>query len=72
MTSSSVRDFPTISKVRTFIIEGKSYLKSTKLPYTDHLSGVGSGGDYHNVEGGHWLIDSKMYATIPPQTFSTH
>jgi L-rhamnonate dehydratase len=22
--------------------------------------GVGSGGDYHNVKGGHWLIDSKI------------
>lgn len=22
--------------------------------------GVGSGGDYHNVAGGHWLIDSKI------------
>jgi L-rhamnonate dehydratase len=24
------------------------------------IHGVGSGGDYHNVEGGHWLIDSKI------------
>jgi L-alanine-DL-glutamate epimerase-like enolase superfamily enzyme len=24
------------------------------------IRGVGSGGDYHNVEGGHWLIDSKI------------
>lgn len=24
------------------------------------IQGVGSGGDYHNVEGGHWLIDSKI------------
>ncbi|KAH8723213.1 nucleotide-diphospho-sugar transferase [Phaeosphaeriaceae sp. PMI808] len=23
-------------------------------------AGPGSGGDYHNVEGGHWLIDSKI------------
>jgi hypothetical protein len=22
--------------------------------------GPGSGGDYHNVKGGHWLIDSKI------------
>lgn len=22
--------------------------------------GPGSGGDYHNVAGGHWLIDSKI------------
>lgn len=22
--------------------------------------GPGSGGDYHNVHGGHWLIDSKI------------
>ena len=24
------------------------------------VHGVGSGGDYHNVKGGHWLIDSKI------------
>lgn len=24
------------------------------------IQGVGSGGDYHNVEGGHWLIDNKI------------
>jgi L-alanine-DL-glutamate epimerase-like enolase superfamily enzyme len=24
------------------------------------IEGVGSGGDYHNVEGGHWLIDNKI------------
>ncbi|KAK0252840.1 hypothetical protein LTR91_024274 [Friedmanniomyces endolithicus] len=24
------------------------------------IQGVGSGGDYHNVKGGHWLIDSKI------------
>jgi L-rhamnonate dehydratase len=24
------------------------------------ISGVGSGGDYHNVKGGHWLIDSDI------------
>jgi len=24
------------------------------------IHGVGSGGDYHNVKGGHWLIDSKI------------
>jgi L-rhamnonate dehydratase len=24
------------------------------------VAGVGSGGDYHNVKGGHWLIDSKI------------
>jgi len=24
------------------------------------IDGVGSGGDYHNVKGGHWLIDSKI------------
>jgi len=40
---SSVRDFPKINKVRTFIIEG-----------------VGSGGDYHNVAGEHWLVGSKI------------
>lgn len=40
---SSVRDFPKIRHIRTFITSGK-----------------GAGGDYHNVEGGHWLIDSKI------------
>ena len=39
----SVRAFPTIKAVRTFVTQG-----------------VGSGGDYHNVAGGHWLIDSKI------------
>ncbi|KAJ5651084.1 enolase C-terminal domain-like protein [Penicillium longicatenatum] len=24
------------------------------------IDGVGSGGDYHNVKGGHWLIDSNI------------
>ncbi|KAJ5127342.1 enolase C-terminal domain-like protein [Penicillium atrosanguineum] len=24
------------------------------------IDGVGSGGDYHNVKGGHWLIDSSI------------
>jgi hypothetical protein len=40
---SSIRSFPTIAKVKTFIIEG-----------------VGSGGDYHNVKGEHWLVGSKI------------
>ncbi|KAF1988603.1 mandelate racemase/muconate lactonizing enzyme family protein [Aulographum hederae CBS 113979] len=26
--------------------------------------GVGSGGDYHNVASGHWLIDSKIATTM--------
>jgi len=64
-SSSSVRDFPTISKVRTFVIEGKSHNRLTELPHTDRILGVGSGGDYHNVEGGHWLIDSKMSTILP-------
>ncbi|OJD28948.1 mandelate racemase muconate lactonizing enzyme family protein [Diplodia corticola] len=41
--SPSARAFPTIKKVKTFLIQG-----------------VGSGGDYHNVKGGHWLIDTKI------------
>ncbi|KAG6291175.1 hypothetical protein E4U09_004066 [Claviceps aff. purpurea] len=41
--ASSVRDFPTIKAVRSFVV-----------------GGVGSGGDYHNVQGGHWLIDSDI------------
>ncbi|KAF5977225.1 starvation sensing rspA [Fusarium coicis] len=40
---TSVKDFPKIKAVRSFII-----------------GGVGSGGDYHNVKGGHWLIDSDI------------
>lgn len=24
------------------------------------IGGVGSGGDYHNVAGGHWLVDSPI------------
>jgi L-alanine-DL-glutamate epimerase-like enolase superfamily enzyme len=43
MASPKMKTFPTISTVRTFIIDG-----------------VGSGGDYHNVSGGHWLIDAKI------------
>ncbi|KAK8117595.1 uncharacterized protein PG998_005876 [Apiospora kogelbergensis] len=47
--TASVRPFPKIKAIRTFII-----------------SGVGSGadldigGDYHNVKGGHWLIDTDI------------
>jgi hypothetical protein len=37
MASTTVRPFPSIKAIRTFVIDG-----------------VGSGGDYHNVEGGHW------------------
>ncbi|GKT60828.1 mandelate racemase/muconate lactonizing enzyme domain-containing protein [Colletotrichum tofieldiae] len=40
---ASVRSFPSIKEIRTFVI-----------------GGVGSGGDYHNVKGGHWLIDSPI------------
>lgn len=36
-TMASVRSFPSIKEIRTFVI-----------------GGVGSGGDYHNVKGGHW------------------
>lgn len=39
----SVRQFPTIKAIRSYVI-----------------GGVGSGGDYHNVKGGHWLIDSDI------------
>ncbi|GAB7355168.1 hypothetical protein MBLNU459_g5735t1 [Dothideomycetes sp. NU459] len=39
----TVKSFPTIKAVKTFVIQG-----------------VGAGGDYHNVKGGHWLIDSKI------------
>lgn len=42
-TNGSVKSFPKIKEIKTFIIQG-----------------VGSGGDYHNVKGGHWLIDSKI------------
>ncbi|CAK7271878.1 hypothetical protein SEPCBS119000_004832 [Sporothrix epigloea] len=40
---ASVKEFPKIKAVRSFVI-----------------GGVGSGGDYHNVKGGHWLIDSPI------------
>lgn len=43
MHANTVRSFPTIKEIRTFITQGP-----------------GSGGDYHNVKGGHWLIDSKI------------
>lgn len=38
---ASVRSFPSIKEIRTFVI-----------------GGVGSGGDYHNVKGGHWYVCS--------------
>ena len=41
--NDSVKSFPKIKEIKTFLIQG-----------------VGSGGDYHNVKGGHWLIDSKI------------
>jgi hypothetical protein len=28
------------------------------------IQGVGSGGDYHNVKGGHWLIGRPVDAAI--------
>ncbi|KAK4171507.1 putative dehydratase [Triangularia setosa] len=40
---ASVKAFPTIKSIRSFVI-----------------GGVGLGGDYHNVKGGHWLIDSPI------------
>ncbi|KAK0194031.1 enolase C-terminal domain-like protein [Armillaria mellea] len=40
---TSVKTFPTIKAVRTFVV-----------------GGVGSGGDYHNVARGHWLIDNPI------------
>lgn len=42
-SAETVKSFPTIKAIKTFVIQG-----------------VGAGGDYHNVEGGHWLIDSKI------------
>ncbi|KAM4065959.1 L-rhamnonate dehydratase [Hirsutella rhossiliensis] len=42
-TASSIRKFPVIKSLRSYVI-----------------AGVGSGGDYHNVKGGHWLIDSDI------------
>ncbi|KAK5109939.1 hypothetical protein LTR62_006428 [Meristemomyces frigidus] len=43
---------PTTARVTSF-----PTIKSIK---TFIIHGVGSGGDYHNVKGGHWLIDSKI------------
>ncbi|KYK58030.1 hypothetical protein DCS_05043 [Drechmeria coniospora] len=42
-STASVRKFPTVKAVRSFVIDG-----------------VGSGGDYHNVQGGHWLVDTAI------------
>ena len=39
-------------KVRSF--------PTIKAVKTFIIEGVGSGGDYHNVKGGHWLIDSPI------------
>ncbi|PFH62970.1 hypothetical protein XA68_10721 [Ophiocordyceps unilateralis] len=39
----SVRKFPIIKAVRSYLV-----------------AGVGCGGDYHNVTGGHWLVDGDI------------
>ncbi|KAG6316976.1 hypothetical protein E4U22_006644, partial [Claviceps purpurea] len=46
--ASSVRDFPTIKAVRSFVV-----------------GGVGSGGDYHNVQGGHWYVQGLTHTLLP-------
>jgi len=43
----SVKEFPTIESIRTFIVDG-----------------AGSGGDYHNVEGGHWFVPPPRYSVL--------
>jgi L-rhamnonate dehydratase len=40
--------------------EGVKTFPKIKDVRTFIIQGVGSGGDYHNVKGGHWLIDSKI------------
>jgi L-rhamnonate dehydratase len=40
--------------------EGVKAFPKIKEIRTFIIQGVGSGGDYHNVKGGHWLIDSKI------------
>ncbi|KAI9699505.1 MAG: hypothetical protein M1820_007136 [Bogoriella megaspora] len=40
--------------------ESVQHFPKIKAIKTFLIQGVGSGGDYHNVEGGHWLIDSKI------------
>lgn len=37
-----------------------SKFPTIKTVRTFIIEGVGSGGDYHNVKGGHWLIDSPI------------
>lgn len=44
----SVKEFPTIKSIRTFITDG-----------------AGSGGDYHNVEGGHWFVSPQFPSSAP-------
>ncbi|KAL8953963.1 MAG: hypothetical protein Q9222_000250 [Ikaeria aurantiellina] len=34
------------------------------------IEGVGSGGDYHNVKGGHWLVDSRI--STPMSAWETY
>jgi L-rhamnonate dehydratase len=38
----------------------KSTFPRIKEVRTFIIDGVGSGGDYHNVKGGHWLVDSDI------------
>ncbi len=39
---------------------GVKTFPTIKTVRTFVIDGVGSGGDYHNVKGGHWLIDNKI------------
>ena len=46
--------------VHTTITSGVKAFPKIKEIRSFIIQGVGSGGDYHNVKGGHWLIDSKI------------
>jgi hypothetical protein len=45
------------STTQTSAVRGFPTIREVRTFITQ---GPGSGGDYHNVKGGHWLIDSKI------------
>lgn len=59
---ASVKQFPTIKSVRSFVIDGVGTGEFLLLPPLPPSIGINDstvltitpGGDYHNVKGGHW------------------
>lgn len=54
-TMASVKAFPTIKSIRSFVIGGVgSGMWNPQTVETKRLANQIAGGDYHNVKGGHW------------------